>query len=221
MSEENLLSHTIELKAMQVEKMLSRRGIDTEIIGGTATNDLIAFTFDARVTDAFARLQALSVELAKVLRVPRVHFSQDGDNFSITFQRRHRKDVELPVLLNAISELPPLTAIIGKDDDERYLNLSLEDTSLSNVLIATKDTDDSRHLMRSMAISFAMSSKQSLCQMIIINSNVGDPIYQQDSLLPLNYLPHLLLPLPENNEEIKELLLFLQDEISYRKKKFN
>jgi hypothetical protein len=216
MSIDELLAHTMEVKAMQIEKMLSQRGFDAEITGGSVTSDLISFTFDPRIAAAFSGLQSLSSELATALHVPRVRFSREGDNFSITFQRRHRKDVELPVLLDTISELPPLTAIIGKGHDEHYLQLSLEETSLSNVLIATQNVDDTRHLMRSMAISFAMSSKQSMCQLIIIGNQLRDPIYQDISLLPLNYLPHMLLPLPESKEEIKQVLLFLQDEITYR-----
>jgi hypothetical protein len=218
MPKDKLLSHTIEVKAMQVEKMLSLRGIEAEITGGTATKDLISFTLNPRIASVFGRLQTLSSEIAKALRVPQVHLSKDGDNFSITFKQRQRKDIELPVLLNVISELRPLTAIIGKGDNEHYLHLSLENTSVSNVLIATQDIDESRHLMRSMAISFAMSSKQSLCQMLIINSIMKDAIDHSVSLFPLNYLPHLLLPLPEYDEEIKELLLFLKDEIAYRRK---
>ncbi|MFN2223688.1 MAG: FtsK/SpoIIIE domain-containing protein, partial [Candidatus Promineifilaceae bacterium] len=96
--------------------------------------------------------------------------------------------------------------------------LNLDQPDLHNVLIAGVSGAGKSSLMRSIAISLALTCRQSQAQLAAIGlgSAPSGITRRPNPLYPVNYLPHLLFPMATEVDEVIEALAYLAQEVAYR-----
>jgi DNA segregation ATPase FtsK/SpoIIIE, S-DNA-T family len=113
-------------------------------------------------------------------------------------------------------DFAPGTAVLGLAEDGRPVVLDFATQQLPHMLIVGEPQTGKTALLRTMAVSLAMTSRQSQVQLAVIDPHF-DELARVDPLLsPLDYLPHMMAPLTVGLDETSQLLNFLVGEMKYR-----
>ena len=216
--EDRRVRHRVEVQALQIERFLARHDIKAEVDGGTVHTDWIDFDLKSQLSEGWQRLSKMTNGLVGALGVPDVKISRDNGNLRLTVRRDAAHPVDLLDLLAAAPRLSGGEVILGIDEEGRPVILDLFTNEMSHVLVTGQEGAGKSGLLRSIAVSLAISSRQSDIQLCIISAgNNSKSIFSRSNqLMPLNYLPHMQFPVTQNVDEAAEALSFLADEILYR-----
>lgn len=211
---ERRLQHQLEIQSMQIERVFSRHQLPVQVAGGKVRPRVIRFDLHTGLTQGVERLKALKDELVQVLGSSGIVFGQDNGRFSVDVARDEDTPVPLMELLPMLDDVPPFTAVMGLAEDERPVFLTFAEEDMSHIFIAGDRGAGKTTLIRTMALSLAMHSRQSQLQMLVCCP--GGDEHDSLSLEPLNYLPHMLAGVIKTPAETKHIINFLLGEIDYR-----
>jgi DNA segregation ATPase FtsK/SpoIIIE-like protein len=214
MSKERL-RHQLEVQSLQIEQVFARRRVPAQVSGGTIRPDSIRFDLQGQLAAGWERLLELKEELAAALRARDVHIEVADGRLSVEVWPRQSYPVDLLDLQASLDELGPLTAVLGLSEDERPVLLNFQSPELAHLLIAGGREAGKTALLRTLALSLATANKQSQMQLLVIS---GDETCAMEThlLRPINYLPHILAPVIERPEEVRDAFRFLVEEMEYR-----
>ncbi len=213
------LQYQLQLQASQLQNVFGRHDLPAAIVGGSVDKRSFRFDLNAHVAGGLQLFRGLKDELKKALGVESVSLINDDGNLQLQVIRPFEPAVPLLDLLAILPDLPPATAVLGLAEDGSPMTHTFSAKLKPNVLISGQADAGKTILLRTIAASLAMTSKEAQVQLIAINPVSGDRQRQQlqDSALhPLSYLPHMLTEVAARQTEITELLLFLVREMNYR-----
>ncbi len=172
-------------QADRIEAVLAAHRVPARVSGGSVTPRCVTFQLHAAITSKVGTVQALKEELAMALGAQSVRVVRQGSALSVEVPRSDAQPVLLSELLGHLSEVPPLTAVLGLTGDGRPLLLRIPSPEVAHVLVAGTTGSGKTELMRTLALSLAARNRQAALQLLLI-----DP--KGRGLGPLAGLPHAL-----------------------------
>lgn len=219
-TQEERMQHRLAVQSMQIERFLSQREVSSSVRGGTWRGRWVDFDLQSRLSDGVDRVRDWAQELAETLGVSEVKVQRQPGGLRVAVRRNSDHGVDLLEVLDGCGDVPAATALLGLGMDEKALLLNLGSDAVYNILVAGLDEAGKTSLLRSIALSLALTSKQSQLQLAVIDAGLGParPTRGLGSLYPLNYLPHMLVPVATMLDDAADLLDFLTGEVAYREK---
>ncbi|MGD2079098.1 MAG: FtsK/SpoIIIE domain-containing protein [Chloroflexota bacterium] len=216
------LEHQIEIQSQQIDQLLARHQVPAGVRGGSVRSHWVSFDLASQLSGSWDKLRRLTGELtgeiASALGVPEVRLERQNGALRLAVKRQEPHPVDLLDLLDLVPEASGLSLALGLDHQGQPVTLNLDQPDLRNILVAGISGAGKSSLMRSIAVSMAMTCRQSLAQMAVIGlgSAPSGITSRPNPLYPVNYLPHLLFPLATEVDEAIEALAYLVEEVAYR-----
>ena len=217
MNKEERLRNQLELQSRQIERVFSTHQVSARVAGGQVETQSIRFDLQSHLESGLHRLRGLKRDLLSVLGVADVNLIKDErGQWRLDIVRPHEPPVALLDLLPLLPELPESTAVLGMDEEGAPLLLPFSDPDITHMLIAGSKGSGKTSLLRTLAVSLAMTNRQSKLQLLVIDPDRPGKTNRQ--LAPLMFLPHLLSQVIAEPEEAGQTLQVLVDEMHHRLK---
>lgn len=210
------LQHQLKLQSMQIERVLDRHNVSAQVAGGSVEPRSIIFDLQTQLVTGWDRLREVKQELMAALGVANVEMRQENGRFHIQVARPQDPPVALLDLLEAMPDFDPATAVLGLAEDGRPVLLDFAADQLPHMLLVGQPGAGKTALLRTLAVSLALTSRQSQVQLVVVDPRHDRRARVDPLLAPLDYLPHMLAPLTVGPDETADLLNFLVGEMSYR-----
>ncbi|MBI3763298.1 MAG: DNA translocase FtsK [Chloroflexi bacterium] len=182
----------LEFQSNRIEAVLASHRVIARVHGGSVSPRWIRFHLAPALGTKITAVRNLGEELALALGAPDVRVMREGATLAVDMPRPDAGSVRLIPLLRGFRDVPPLTACLGLAVDERPLLIRLPSPDVTHVLVAGMTGSGKTELMRTIALSLALTNRQSALQIALI-----DP--KGRGLAPLAGLPHLVAPLADLN----------------------
>jgi S-DNA-T family DNA segregation ATPase FtsK/SpoIIIE len=155
------------------------------------------------------RVHGLTEELALALEAPACRVMRRGGRIQLEVPREDPKRVSFAQICDRLGPVPPVTALLGLDEDAVPVLLRFPSPDVAHVLIAGNTGSGKTMVARTLALSLAMLNPPRQVQMVLI-----DP--KRRGFAPLEGLPHLLTPLIDNTGRAGLMLARLVEEMEER-----
>ena len=210
------LRHRLEVQASEIEEALARQAVHAQVEGGKAGPQSVSFMASGCEPIDTRTWNELRADLEDSLGVPWITLAMQREKLQITVGRAATLD--LLELLDHKLSLPAGVAALGWSTEDRPLLLNLNDEAVGHVVFLGGHAAGKTAVLRTAAVSLALSSRQSHVQMLFINPESAEPEASPGpGLSALHYLPHALTAVVTQLEDIAEVLTFLVDEMAYRR----
>lgn len=177
------------------------------------------FGIQAQLSAGWNWLRDLKTDLlTSKLSVPEIDYSHPESRFNMPGHRLSPSPVGLLQIIGSLPNIGSHTAVLGLDHDDRPLLFNLLAPDVTNILIAGKNGAGKSGLLRTLALSLALTNRQSNIQLVIFDGPISPSQPFSSLLYPLSYLPHMMFPIVESVEEAAETLRFLVSEVDYRQR---
>lgn len=177
----------LEMDAAAIEAVLQSHRVPARVEGGTVLPRVVRFDLTAAMGVRVRQISGLAEEIALALGVPAARIVRNSGAIQVEVPREQAGSVHLLPLCQRLQHVPPITAVLGVDQDGVPLLLRLPSPDVVHVLVAGTSGSGKTALMRSVILSLAMFNPQGDVQIVLI-----DP--KERGLAPLAGLPHLLCP---------------------------
>lgn len=197
------------MQANQIEAVLAKHKVSSRVKGGTVTPRYVRFHLVAETGTRVAKVAQLTEEIAMALGERHARIYRRGGEINVEIPNHAREPVRLLPLCDRLRTLPPVTAVLGLDENGVPLLIRLSAPDVAHVLVAGTTGSGKTALMRSLLTSLAMHNRQGDVQLILL-----DP--KRRGLAPLKVLPHVLGRVESLPEEIAGRLAWLVHEMERR-----
>lgn len=208
-----------QLQLGQIEQVLQQKGVEAETALGAASLQSSRFRFRTQLAAGVSRLGEVAAGLKDALLISHAEVvARDG---ALEVELQPQADVAVPLLslLEQLPEVPPATTVLGLSNQGQAIVVDVGDRRSPHMLVTGGPAAGKTALLRSTAVALALRNRQSAVQMVAIcptDSDRGRHARQETSWKPLNYLPHMLCDVAFRQTDIRDLLLFLVGELTYR-----
>ncbi len=192
-----------------IESVLAAHKIQSKVWGGTVTPRFIRFDLTTTLGTKVTKVLALREEVAMRLGVPDVRVYRKGDAIRVEVPRSDVAVVRFDALRKRLKRIPPLTAVLGVDEDGAPLLLHVASPDVAHMLVAGTTGSGKTVLLKTLVLSLALYNPQSKLQLAII-----DP--KARGMSALAGLPHLIRPIESDPERAVALLEGLVVEMERR-----
>lgn len=200
----------LDMQADRIEAVLASHKVTGRVAGGMVTTRYTRFELVTPLGTRVGRVSALAEEIALALGARSTRVFREGDRIKIEVAREIRPaPIDLVPLCGRLSNIPPVTAVLGVDEDQIPLLLRLPSPDVTHVLIAGTTGSGKTALARAILTSLVMHNRQGALQLVLI-----DP--KGRGFGPLEGFPHLLRPLVAGLDEIPEVLASMVAEMERR-----
>lgn len=210
------LQNRLRLQARVIEELFRRHGLAVHVDGGVVGSHVTSYRL--RVQDEFGwerlPLPELTEDLVESLGVPDVRIRREFGQAEVEVGHGPSTGAGLLDLLEQVS-LSPLVGLLGTASG-RPLLLNLASAETAHMLVVGGPGAGKSGLLRSLAVSLALHSRQAQLQMVCFLPPGGER-GGGSPLRTLAYLPHLMTSLVTDMDDIREVLAFLVAEIDYRR----
>lgn len=219
------MSQVLHYQADRIEQVLASHKVPSRVTGGTVTPRLVRYNLSTPLGVRIRQVSSLAEEIALSLGATSCRVYRQEGQVQVEVPRRDGKVVELEELCQRLideavrmrpahgararSAVPPMTAVLGMDQEGAPLLLRLTSPNVAHVLIAGTTGSGKTALARSMIASLAMFNSQRSLQLLLI-----DP--KGRGLAPFGALPHLMGPVITRCDEALPALQRLVDEMERR-----
>ena len=212
------LKHKLEVQATGIERVFVRHKIPASVQGGTVRPLWTSFDLQTQLTTGFNHLRELKRDLMKTLGVPEVRIVRGESGVQVEIRNPAGPAVDLLDLINNLPAVKSGVVVLGVAEDDRPVLLNLQADDTHHVCIVGDSTAGKTTLLRTMALSLALTHKQSQIQLVAIGPRQEEEEEAQRlKLTPLNYLPHMLSAVLSDLPAVAESLAFLAGEVAYRR----
>lgn len=191
--------HDLTLRCNSLEAALAAHRCPARVTGATVTPTLVRYNVLPGPSVRVGAIQGLSEDLARALSVQAVRVARSGDMVIIEASREDTKNVHLLQLLKDGDSLPACSAVLGMTNEGNPLVLRLASPDVAHVLIAGTTGSGKTVLLRSIAITLALSRLRDMGLVII------DP-RQCSEMSVLARLPHLIVPIVRESEQAVDIM---------------
>ncbi|MBL7200654.1 MAG: DNA translocase FtsK [Anaerolineae bacterium] len=199
----------LEHQADRIEATLATHKVNSRVAGGTVTSRFVRFDVLPEPGTRVRRIQSLAEELALSLNASSCRVFRRGGRVQVEVPREDPRRVEFLQLCRRLTEVPPVTALLGVDEEAVPVLLRLPSPDVAHVLISGNTGSGKTVLARTMALSLAMYNAPRQVQLVFI-----DP--KQRGFAPLAQLPHLLTPPVSHDGRAAIVLSRLTEEMERR-----
>ena len=199
----------LEMQATQIEAVLQSHRIPGRVTGGVILPRVVRFDLRTSMGVRVRQVSNLAEEIAMALGVRFTRIYREGAMIHVEIPRDTPGQVLLLPLCRRLASIPPLTAVLGLDEEGVPLLLRLPSPDVAHVLVAGTSGSGKTALLRSMLLSLALHNPQGRLQIVLL-----DP--KGRGLAPLFALPHLLRPPARGAEEAGAVLQKLVQEMERR-----
>lgn len=199
----------LEMQADQIEAVLAKHQVRTRVKGGTVTPRFVRFRLVAEAGTRVAKVARLTEEIALELGARDARIYRRGGEINVEIPHHAPEPVRLLPLCAKLKTLPPVTAVLGCDDDGIPLLVRLPAPDVAHILIAGTTGSGKTALMRTLLTSLAMHNRQCDLQIILI-----DP--KRRGFARLASLPHVLGGVHAELGQVQQRLAWLLAEMERR-----
>lgn len=191
----------LEYQADRIEAVLAQHRMPGRVTGGRVTPWLIRFHVMPAMGTRISRIKSLAEELAAALNVPTCRVARRGAAVMVEIPRDDPRPIRLLPLLRTVTDVPPVTAILGMDEDGVPLLIRLPSPDVAHVLVAGTTGSGKTVLLRTMAISLALRHpRRGHLALVLIDPKGGRAFGCFEGL------PQLVRPVVRNTEKAVEAL---------------
>ncbi|MCB0151549.1 MAG: DUF87 domain-containing protein, partial [Caldilineaceae bacterium] len=176
---------TLEMQADRIEAVLQRHRVQAHVDGGLVTPRFVRFRLVSDGTTRVNKITGLADEIAMELDKREARVYRDGAAIQIEVPRGTPEPVRMLPLCDRLSLIPPVTAVLGLEQDGTPLLLRLPAPDVTHVLVVGTTGSGKTALARSLLVSLAMHNRQSQVQLVLI-----DP--KGRGFGPIARMPHTL-----------------------------
>ena len=219
----------LHFQADRIEMVLASHKVPARVTGGTVTPRLVRFHLATPLGTKVRQVSGLAEEIALSLGASTCRIYRHEGQVEVEVPRPEGQTVHLLPLCRRLIEgaraerggrqdtqgansgwvMPPVTAVLGLDQEGAPLLLRLPSPNVAHVLIAGTTGSGKTALARTMVASLALLNPQRSLQMVLI-----DP--KGRGLSPFAGLPHLLTPVVSEVDEAIAMLRRLVAEMERR-----
>jgi S-DNA-T family DNA segregation ATPase FtsK/SpoIIIE len=207
----------LNFQADRIEQVLASHRVPSRITGGTVTPRLVRFQVSTPIGVKVRQVEGLSEEIALSLGARACRVYRDGGQVQVEVPRHSGQTVHLLDLCQRLAAdgarrhttVPPVTAILGMDQEGVPLLVRLPSPNVAHLLIAGTTGSGKTALARTIITSLAMHNNQRALQLVLV-----DP--KGRGFLPFAGLPHLLVPVVTRVDEALPVLRRLVEEMERR-----
>jgi len=199
----------LEFQADRIEMTLASHKVKSRVAGGTVTPRFVRYDLMVDRGTRLRRLHDLTEELALALEAPVCRVLRRGGRVQVEVPRSDPKRVSFTRILKRLGRVPPVTGLLGLDEDAVPVLLRFPSPDVAHVLVAGNTGSGKTMAARTLGLSLAMMNPPRHVQMVLI-----DPKHR--GFAPLAKLPHLLTPLIDNTSRAALLLARLVEEMERR-----
>ncbi len=189
----------LDRQADIIESVLAAHKIEGKVWGGAVTPRFIRFDLTTAMGTRVNKVLALREEVAMRLGVPDIRLYRKGDAIRVEVPRTDAAVVRFTVLRKRLKKIPPLTALLGVDEDGSPLLLHIASPDVAHILVAGTTGSGKTALLRTLILSLALYNPQSRLQLALI-----DP--KSRGLSALARAPHLIRPIESDPARAVDLL---------------
>jgi len=199
----------LDMQADRIEAVLARHKVQGRVQGGVVTPRFIRFQLATQIGTKVNKVASLAEEIALVLGKREARIYRQGESINIEVPRSKAEPVRLLPLCHHLPVVPPVTAVLGVEQNGTPLLLRLTAPDVAHVLVAGTTGSGKTALARTFLTSLAMHNRQVEVQLILI-----DP--KGRGFQPLACLPHVLGDIVSSPEAALERLRWLVQEMERR-----
>lgn len=208
------MQRVLYFQSERIEQVLASHRVPARVTGGTVTPRLVRFQLATPLGIKLNRVAGLAEELALGLGARTCRVYREEGRVQVEVPRADGQVVHLLPLCRALAArgpraVPPITAVLGLDQDGRPLLLRLPSPNVAHVLIAGTTGSGKTALARTIVASLAMHNHQRDLQLALV-----DP--KGRGFTAFEGLPHLLCPVATRMDEALPLLERLVGEMERR-----
>ncbi len=166
MASRSLLDH----QADGIEYTLHSHGIEGNVVGGNISPRLIQFHVKLGSGTKFNRVANLADEIALALGVTSCRITRDGYYVKVEVPRPDPVAVQLfPLMRTLPGDLPPISPILGLDENGVPLLVRLTSPDIAHMLISGTTGSGKTALARSMIASLALQNQPEQLRLLLID----------------------------------------------------
>jgi DNA segregation ATPase FtsK/SpoIIIE, S-DNA-T family len=199
----------LEMQSDRIEAVLASHKVTGRVWGATITPRFIRFQVTTAMGTKVSKVSELSEEIALSLGVRSARVYRKQGAIQVEVPREQPEPVRLLALCQRIGEAPPLTAVLGLDDEGTPLLLRLPSPDIVHVLVAGTTGSGKTALARSLLFSLALYNQPDALRLVLI-----DP--KGRGLGPLGSLPHVVGRVAASAAEGVKALAWLVKEMERR-----
>jgi S-DNA-T family DNA segregation ATPase FtsK/SpoIIIE len=211
------MSRVLHFQADRIEMVLASHKVPARVTGGTVLPRLVRFHLVTPLGVKVRQVAGLAEEIALSLGTPSCRVYRHQGQVEVEVPRVQGEVVPLLPLCQRLASrgpqgpqtVPPITAILGLDQEGVPLLLRLPSPNVAHVLIAGTTGSGKTALARTIVTSLALHNNLRSLQLVLI-----DP--KGRGFLPFQGLPHLLVPVVTRVDEALPLLQRLVAEMERR-----
>jgi S-DNA-T family DNA segregation ATPase FtsK/SpoIIIE len=207
----------LHFQADRIELVLASHKVPARVTGGTVTPRLVRYQLLTPLGVKLRQVAGLSEEIALSLGAPSCRVYRQEGQVQVEVPRAEGEPVLLLDVCRRLGRegargrhtVPPVTAILGLDQQGVPLLLRLPSPNVAHVLVAGTTGSGKTALARTLIASLALYNSQRSLQLVLV-----DP--KGRGFQPFAGLPHLLAPLVTRVEEALAILDRLVAEMERR-----
>ncbi len=199
----------LDRQADIIESVLAAHNIEGRVWGGAVTPRFIRFDVTTALGTRVQKVLALREEVAMRLGVPDIRVYRKGDAIRVEVPRSDAAIVRFEALYKRIKRLPPMTAILGVDEEGAPLLLKITSPDVAHVLVAGTTGSGKTMLLKALILSLALTNPQHRLILALI-----DP--KARGFAAFSQLPHLIRPIETDPARAVKLLEGLVVEMERR-----
>jgi len=211
------MRRVLHFQADRIEMVLASHKVPARVTGGTVTPRLVRFHLDTPLGVKVRQVEGLAEEIALSLGSPSCRVYRHQGQVEVEVPRDKGQVVPLLPLCQRLAAqgprgretVPPVTAVLGLDQEGVPLLLRLPSPNVAHVLVAGTTGSGKTALARTIVASLALHNSQRALQLVLI-----DP--KGRGFAALEGLPHLLRPPVSDVEEALAVLERLVAEMERR-----
>ncbi len=215
--EKDAMSRTLNFQADRIEMVLASHKVPARVTGGKVTPRLVRFRVATPLGVKVKQVSGLAEEIALSLGASSCRVTRQGGEVQVEVPRPNGQAIHLLKLCQNLAHqgpqgrqtVPPITAVLGLDQEGTPLLLRLPSPNVAHVLLAGTTGSGKTVLARTIIASLALHNSQRQLQLVLI-----DP--KGRGFLPFAKLPHLLGPVLTQTDQILPLLQRLVTEMERR-----
>lgn len=214
--QEKRLQYQLEIQSRKIESVLTKHDVSARVAGGFVQPRWIRFDLAGHVGSSLERLRQMKQELLAALGAADGELSPHADGWQLHIARTEDVPVSLLDLMTLMTEIKPMSVMLGLDEHGRPLCWQLSPDNLPHILVSGMESAGKTSLLRTVALSLALLHRQSQLQLMVMDGSTAGKFEAYTALEPLSYLPHMLGPVAYDAEDYREMLDFLSGECLYR-----
>lgn len=199
----------LEMQSDRIEAVLASHRVPGRVWGATITPRFIRFQVTTATGTRVNKVSTLSEEIALSLGVRSARVYRQNGAIQVEVPRERPEAVRLLPLCQRIGQAPPLTAVLGLDEEGTPLLLRLPSPDVVHVLVAGATGSGKTALARSLLLSLAFYNSPDTLRLALI-----DP--KGRGFQPLAGLPHVIGRVAAGPESGGKALAWLVKEMERR-----